>query len=960
MARITQVVDKSQIISLQKRLTNALGMSVVFEEPDGGLLNVIGQRGGVCKACTEFIDKEETGRERCLYADSEAASKAQGRLLPRRSQDIVVEFYVCNGKLRNFVIPISIGGEVLGNVFSGQFLVQTLTKEDSEFDTLLDRMQELGVNRDQALIYASMPEEDTILQIARDNNIPSKHWPDFQTTYKEMFKNAKPLSDVINAVHLLNEIAQTLSALGNAYYYNNIYTKLTGIVHDELRPILANKLNELNGLVQTIRAQPSVELSTEITDANQLIYEILSNVESHESAYIRELLSSYREGLAPVTPQISELKKRLLIAWLRYDSQKARTILNKALRDKTLSPRMYSDEENKLFDRFDLQIKEVEDVLSKESTVILEHIDSKAGTLQVDTIAEIKNKLISQESGLVDKKAGLDDIEDLFVLLSSDGFGLQIIRNGLCEERVLNGLPMPLAELRRKLRLGYDIVCLNWGGISSSSNSVNRELNLWSSEIDRHGPVSIFSEKLLESPVASENVLSSVRRTVASLIKCETDEVVLTHNTTHGIAIALSSVDFSPKGGRDLDRILVTNCEHDTVFHCIEQVERKFNVTHETLNLLGSSSATSIVDDIVSKSSDGRTKVVIVSHVTFNTGQVLSIADIIQEVRKILTDKTPLFLIDGAQAVGHIPVDVSALNCDFYAADAHKWLMGPRGSGFLYVEESYLEKRSDYFGFYENYMVAERYRPRNEGRDRIYEPATMSVETYVGMRNAIEAVLDAHRRFPQMYERIMSLSQMFRQLVESELRSYGVQLINHEPESGLVAVNFSSQDNFGLYDEVRKSLDQRFHILARALDNPPCLRFSISYLNSEWEINFAVKAMENLLQEIPTPAKTKARVDQEQEILQLQKNRVSQSIKTIFAKAKDVLSARLKESERRFRDIQLIRRSQLTYEETKANLEEKEREFLRQAEESVSAEELEGLERMAEKEINMMIYGKQD
>ena len=959
MARLTQIVDKSQIISLQKRLTNALGMSVVFEEPDGGLLNVIGQRGGICKACTEFIDKEETGRSKCIDSDSYAAWKAQ-ELLTHRPKDIVVEFYVCNGKLRNFVIPISIGGEVLGNVFSGQFLVQTLTKVDPAFDTVLDKMQELGVTRELALIYASMPEEDEILQIARDNNIPPKHWPDFQNTYKELFKNAKPLSYVINAVHLLNEIAQTLSALGNAYYYNDICTKLTGIVNGDLRPILADKLRELSGLVQTIRAQPNVELSTEIKDANHLIHEILSNVESHESAYIHELLLPYNEGLVPVTPRISELQNRLLIARSKYDSRQARTILNKALRDKTLSPRMYCEEDKKLLNEFNSQLKEVEDVLSEEPTVILEHIGRDSQALQVEAIVAIKNKLTNRETGLLDQEVGLDDIEDLLVLLSSDDFGFQTIRNELCEERVLKGLPLPLAEIRRKLRLGYDIVYLNWGGISSSLNSVTRELNLWSSEIDRHGPVSIFSEKLLESPIASENVLSSVRGTVASLIRCETDEVVLTHNTTHGIAIALSSVDFSPKGGRDTDRILVTNCEHDTVFHCIEQIKRKFNVTHETLNLLGSYSATSIVDDIVSKSSDGRTKVVILSHVTFNTGQVLSIADIIQEVRKILTDNTPLFLIDGAQAVGHIPVDVSALNCDFYAADAHKWLMGPRGSGFLYVEESYLEKRSDYFGFYENYMVADQYRTRNEARDRIYEPATMSVETYVGMRNAIEAVLDAHRVFPQMYERIMSLSQMFRQLVESELRSYSVQLINQESESGLVAINFSGQDNFELYNEVRKNLDQRFHILARALDNPPCLRFSISYLNSELEINFAVKAMEKLLQEIPTIAKTKARIDQGQEILQLQKNRVSQSIETIFAKANDVLSAQLDESEKRFRKIQLIRRSQLKYEETKANLEEKEREFLRQVKESVSAEVLEGLEGMAEKEINMMIYGKQD
>jgi len=960
MARLTQVVDKSQIISLQKVLTNALGMSVVFEEPNGSLQNVIGQRGGVCRACTEFIDTDETGRKNCLLSDSTAAWRAQGALLKQPSRDIVVQFYVCNGQLRNFVIPISIGGEVLGNVFSGQFLVQTLARADPAFDELVRQMQELGVTRQEALSYASMPEEDEILQIAQHNNIPSDRWSVFETTYKEMFDNAKSLTYVINTVYLLNEVAQTISALGNAYYYNDIYTKLTRIVPGQLRTTLADKLERMADLVQKIRAQPNVELSSEIADANKLIHEILLNVERHESAYIPELLSPYIEGLSPVSPKVSELRTRLLVGRSKHVSGEARAILNKHLRDKALSPRMYPDADKELLDGFDSQLKEVEDVLSGEAGAILERVNREAGVLQVEAITNMKDTLTSREAGPGNEKASLDDIEGLLVLLGNDDFGLQRIRKGLCGERVLNELPTPLAELRRKLRLGYDVVYLNWGGISSSSNSAFRELESWASEIDRHGPVSILSEKVMESPVASENVLSSIRGTVASLIRCKADEVVLTHNTTHGIAVALSSIDFSPKGGMGHDRILVTNREHDTVFYSIEQIEKRFNVTHETLNLLGSSSASGIVDDIVSRCSDGRTKVVILSHVTFNTGQVLSVADIIQEARRRLTDKTPLFLVDGAQAVGHIPVDVSALDCDFYSADAHKWLMGPRGSGFLYVRESYLEERADHFSFYENYMVADRYRPRNEERDRTYEPATMSVETYIGMKHAIEAVLSAHLEFPQMYERTMSLSRMFRELVESGLQPYGAQLMNHESTSGLVAVSFSDHDNFRLYDEIRKNLDQRFHILARALDNPPCLRFCINYLNSEWEIHFAVKAMERLLQEIPSLAQRKAQLDQAEEILQLQKKRISRNIENTFEQAIEGLLVRHEESLRRFSDIHKIKRSRRMAEDTQANLDTKKRELLRRVESSVSTEDLEGLERMAEEEINRMMYGTSD
>lgn len=963
MARLTQIIDKSQILSLQKRLTHALGMSVVFEEPNGGLLNVVGHRGGVCKACTDFIDLDETGRKKCLTSDSRAASEAQDKLLRYPSSaGVVVEFYECHGQFRNFVIPISIGGEVIGNVFSGQFLVQTLTSSDSEFDSILARMQQLGVNRDNALRYASMPDEDDIFEIAKDSNIPQKQWPAFKTAYKEMLRNAKPLGHVIDAVYLLNEIAQTLSALGNAYYYNDTCTKLTAVFPDQLRPLLADELEEVSGLVQRIKARPLVDLSTEVTEANQLIHQILSKMETHESEYIRALLMPYDGGVIPATPPISALQKSLVIARLIYETTDLRTMLNKVLRLKIVSPGIYNSDDTKLFDEFDSKLQVVESVLSDEPAAILQDREVEETTVMLEAIAGIRDKLVERQPRLLEERVGLDNIENLLVLLSDADFGLQTIRDRLCDERVLDHLPAKLAELRQKSRLGYDVVCLNWGGISSSLSSVVRESTSWSAAVDRYGPVSSFSEKMLDSGIPSENVLSSVRETVASLIACGPDQVVLTHNTTHGVVLALSSIDFSQKehGGRSSpDRILLTDCEHDTVFHCIEQIERKSNVRHETLNVLGTPSVADMINDIVSRSSDGKTKVVIMSQVTYNTGRVLAVADVIRGVSDTLADKTPLFLIDGAQAVGHVPVDVSALNCDFYAADAHKWLMGPRGCGFLYVKESYLEERSDCFDFYEGYLVADRYRPYNKTRDRTYEPATISVETYVGMRTAIEAVLGINGASLETYNRIVVLSRQFRQLVTEELGSYGAQLVNQENESGLVTVRFLGHDDFALYDHINRQLDNQFHILARALDYPPCLRFSISYLNSEWEIDFAVRALERILQEIPELAAARTQTDEKQALLEARRSVAQQTIRNVFTEAIDALSARQEEAKRKFIDIKRLTKSRQAYEESMAQLKSQMQTLLCRSQ-SASEDELEDMPRAAEKEIDRILYGKKD
>jgi len=930
-------------------------MSVVFEEPDGVLLNVIGQRGGVCRACTEFIDKEETARSKCLYSDTNAAWAAQGSLLGRGHGNVIVEFYICNGKLRNFVIPISIGGEVLGNVFSGQFLVQTLKREDPNFQNIIDEMLKLGVTRNFALSYARMPEESEILEIARQNDIQPSDWPAFGLAYKEMRARAKPLSYFIDAVYLLNEVAQTISSFGNAYYYSSLFTRLTRIVPHELKLFSASHLEQINCLVQKIKAQPLVDFTNEIRQTNELIHNLLLAIEEHESKYIDALILPYARRLFSASSTIVECQKMLLIAKTSYMASKVRTRLNKSLRDKALNPNIYSDEDKALLDKCDSEAKSVEDILAQETTTILKHFDMKNLQQTNEKIKDIKRRLEEREITYEAEEPGLDDIEAMLELLTHPSFGLQAIRRRICEDRVLKELPEPFADLRQALRLRYDTVYMNWGGISPSYDFVVNEREVWTSDLDQHGPVSTFSEERLETLDAARNVLARARETVSRLIRCKPEEIILTANTTHGVSLALSSIDFSPKGSKETDRILLTNLEHDTVFYCIKQIEDRFNTEHGTINLSSGSSSRSIAEEITRKSSDGKTKVVILSHVTYNTGQTLDIAGIITEVREILGKKSPLFLIDGAQAVGHIPVNVSSYSCDFYAADAHKWLIGPKGSGFLFVRESFLEERKEHFPFYENYMVAERFRPVNPNTKMMYEPATMNVEIYVGMTSAIEAFLEAHRK-GQVFERIKELSEEFREQAETELKQYDVQMIGRTSRSGLVTVAFSNQDKYEFYDEIRRNLDQEFHIVARAIFNPPSLRFCISYLNSKWEIKFAIKALQKILEAIPSFASRLAQAKQVQDVLVLQKRRTAMTIESAFEHAKEIVWSRQKETERKFSDFSSVQRSRKIADEIIAKLNLRTRDYSEQAKRALSVAQLQELERRAAEEIDKILF----
>jgi cysteine desulfurase/selenocysteine lyase len=87
------------------------------------------------------------------------------------------------------------------------------------------------------------------------------------------------------------------------------------------------------------------------------------------------------------------------------------------------------------------------------------------------------------------------------------------------------------------------------------------------------------------------------------------------------------------------------------------------------------------------KKIDENTKLVSITHISNVIGNIMPI----NEIGKIAHENNALFLVDAAQSIGHIKIDVRNLNCDFLVASGRKGLMGPLGSGFLFCRKNYLE-----------------------------------------------------------------------------------------------------------------------------------------------------------------------------------------------------------------------------------------------------------------------------
>lgn len=154
---------------------------------------------------------------------------------------------------------------------------------------------------------------------------------------------------------------------------------------------------------------------------------------------------------------------------------------------------------------------------------------------------------------------------------------------------------------------------------------------------------------------------ATLRERLALAYGCPPADVALTRSTTDGVSTALSALSLGPG-----DEVLTSDVEHPGVLAPLEAARRRqaFSVRF-------------VPFDEVAGSVGPQTKLVAVSHVSWADGRVVDEAG--------LREAGVPFLLDGAQGLGAIPLDVRALGCDFYAASGQKWLCGPDGSGSLYV-----------------------------------------------------------------------------------------------------------------------------------------------------------------------------------------------------------------------------------------------------------------------------------
>lgn len=158
-----------------------------------------------------------------------------------------------------------------------------------------------------------------------------------------------------------------------------------------------------------------------------------------------------------------------------------------------------------------------------------------------------------------------------------------------------------------------------------------------------------------------------VRAAYAAVLGADLGEVALTGSTTDGVNTVLGGLSFAPG-----DEIVTSDHEHPGLLAPLRRLRERFGVTITVAPFA-----------TVAESVGRRTKLIACSHVSWVGGEVV-------DVDALLATGVPV-LLDGAQGIGAVPLDVRALGVDFYAGSGQKWLCGPEGSGVLYVRADRLD-----------------------------------------------------------------------------------------------------------------------------------------------------------------------------------------------------------------------------------------------------------------------------
>lgn len=229
------------------------------------------------------------------------------------------------------------------------------------------------------------------------------------------------------------------------------------------------------------------------------------------------------------------------------------------------------------------------------------------------------------------------------------------------------------AEMRRQWLLAADHINLNCGSVGCTPLPVLRATieHMLSAESFRDPGYPWFGYDENEH-------IKALRTSMAAFLNIDRNDLAILRNATEGNNFICNGLDMKPG-----EEAILTDQEHPGCYGCWQQKEARFGIKVVTVKLPIPPASDDDVVEIFERAITPRTKILVFSHISTATGVIMPV----KKICAMAKSKGIQTHVDGAHAVGQIPLDLRDLGCDYYASSPHKWLMSPKGTGILYVRE---------------------------------------------------------------------------------------------------------------------------------------------------------------------------------------------------------------------------------------------------------------------------------
>jgi selenocysteine lyase/cysteine desulfurase len=245
---------------------------------------------------------------------------------------------------------------------------------------------------------------------------------------------------------------------------------------------------------------------------------------------------------------------------------------------------------------------------------------------------------------------------------------------GLAPEQVAQNEDYWLG-IRSAFSLDANHVNLNSGSVSPAPRVVHEAM-------DRYWTMTNMSPSLLVDDYVIPGV-ERVRRRLAAMLGCSTEELALTRNTSESLMIAQMGLDLA-RG----DEVVSTDQDYGRMNTAWRQRERRDGIVLKLVSFPTPPPSLDVLHERVFSAVTPRTKVILISHMTYTTGQIFPVKSICDEARR----RGIFTIVDGGHTFAHFPFTVADLGCDVYGSSLHKWLCAPVGTGLLYVRREVIPR----------------------------------------------------------------------------------------------------------------------------------------------------------------------------------------------------------------------------------------------------------------------------